>query len=124
MKNQTEVFFAFQISRKIVFEVSFRRLGQNTYQELTTSAAQFNQPKTNYCRCGQAQNDLLKGAHKAMAFFKKWDLFHLRPLTEKKYSEMLLDIELLKAQYNFIESDRDIRFWDIKDLSMLKVKYK
>ena len=66
---------AFQLTRKIIFEVSYYTLGSNDSPYFTTSAEEFNQPKTDYNRAGQAQDDLCTGA--ARAFYKKWDLFHL-----------------------------------------------
>ena len=119
----TSIHFAFQISRKIVFEVNYYRCGGNEKKHFSTSAAQFNQPKTDYNRCGQAQNDLLKGYNKAMSFYRKWDLLHLSDLTPVQYEMLLIDIEVLKATYNFITSDKEnIGFISLKELSMLKVK--
>lgn len=62
--------YVFQLSKKIVFEVSYYRLGNNTNKDFSTSASEFNQPKSNYNRCGQAQNDLLKDFPLAMDFYK------------------------------------------------------
>ena len=119
----TSFHFAFQISRMIVFEVNYYRCGNNTNFHFSTSAAQFNQPKTDYNHCGQAQKELLKGSGKAMTFYKKWDGLHLKDLTPQQYELMLVDIEVLKETYNFISSDKDdIRINCLRTLSKLKVK--
>ena len=74
--------YVFQLSKKNIFEVEYSRCGNNTNKHFSTSAAQFNQPKSDYNRCGQAQNDLLKGFPLAMNFFKAFDELHLKDLTE------------------------------------------
>lgn len=120
--DKQAIHIAFQISRTIVFEVSYYRLGSNAHKHFSTSAAQFNRPKTDYNICGQAQNDLLKEGRKAMAFYKKWDVHHLGLLTDKQYAELLTDIETLKRQYNYHQSETDIRFSEMRQLSMMKIK--
>ena len=122
MKNEKdfkEFHAVFMVSRKIGFEVSYYRLGNNTNQDFTTSAFEFNQPKSDYSQCGQAQ-EILKGvANKAYKFYKKWDKLHLSVMTRSQYCEMLEDMESLKAFYPcHIISDNEIRFSTIKDLSM------
>jgi hypothetical protein len=114
--------FVFQISGKIVFEVNYYRLGNNKTKHFSTSAAQFNQPKTDYNRCGQAQHDLLKGAPAAMRFFKKWDTCHVKDLTPEQHTEVLQDIEELKAKYNYLETEKDASFSKIRELAMQPVK--
>jgi len=114
--------FAFQMSKKIVFEVSYYTLNQNKNPYFTTSAAEYNQPKTDYIQCGQAQNSLLKGYPVAMNFFNKWDIYHLQKLTKKQLNELFKDIETLKQKYNFIEQSFDISFERIKELSKLNIK--
>ena len=116
---------AFQLTRKIIFEVDYYTLGTNDSAYFTTSACEFNQPKTDFNRCGQAQDDLCSGV--AKDFYKKWDKFHLRKLNDQQFEEMVNDLELLKQHYNYIEhkdkfQPEDIRFWQEKELSMLKVK--
>jgi len=114
--------YSFQISRKIVFEVNYYRLGNNKDKHFSTSAAQFNQPKTDFNHCGQAQKELLKAGRKAMNFYNKWDKCHLMDLTEEQHKEILQDIEVLKNQYNFIETERSASFNELKNLSKQNVK--
>lgn len=116
---------AFQLTRKIIFEVSYYTLGSNDSAYFTTSAFEFNQPKTDWSRGGQAQEDLCTGP--AKAFYKKWDVKHLHRLNDQEFEEMVGDLEVLKQHYNFIEhkanlKPEDIRFWQEKELSMQKVK--
>jgi hypothetical protein len=114
--------FAFQISRKIIFNVSYYYCGSNASPYFSTSADQFNGPKTDFNRSGQAQNDLLKGHPLAMNFYKKFDQFHTKDLTAAQHAEVLAGLEKLKAAYNWIESANDIPFSSSRALSMMKVK--
>ena len=116
--------YAFQMSRKVIFNVSYYLLGGNKEKYFSTSADQFNQPKTDFNTCGQAQKELLKGHSKAMKFYNKWDFVHIKDLTVEQYNEMVQDIEGLKDQYNFIfhDNDRDISFSEERELSMQPVK--
>jgi len=113
--------FVFQLSKKIVFEVNYYRLGSNTNKYFTTSAASFNQPKTDYNQCGQAQDSLLSG--KAKLFYKKWDYLHTLDVTKNQYNDILSDIEELKGTYNFIEREsKSFCFSEIKEFSKLNIK--
>ena len=116
--------YTFQISKKIIFEVNYYLLGSNKSKYFSTSAAEFNQPKTDFYCCGQAQNELLKGFPLAMNFYKKFEQFHCKDLTEEQYKEILFEIEKLKSAYNFIhtENDRGFSYGSQRELSMLKVK--
>lgn len=125
-----EFISSFQLSRKIIFNVCFYTLGNNSHPCFSTSAYEFNQPKTDYCRAGQAQEDLMRGFLTARKFWRKWDKKHLQDLTENEYEELMQDIETLKEKYNYIykelnESLRpynpNICFYDLKKLSMLKL---
>lgn len=125
-----EFIASFQLSKKIVFNVDFYTLGNNSCPHFSTSANEFNQPKTDYCRAGQAQEDLTKGFLAARRFWRKWDKKHLQDLTENEYEELMEDIEVLKEKYNYIYKELDesskpyysnIHFTDIKKLSMLKL---
>lgn len=113
--------FSFQISRKVVFEVNYYRCGNNDHKYFTTSAAQFNQPKTDFNHCGQAQKELLKDGKKAMSFYKKWDDLHLQDLSPEQYESMINDIKVLKSTYNWIQTDNSATFEQLKDLSMMKI---
>ena len=125
-----EFIASFQLSKKIIFNVNFYTLGNNSHPYFSTSANEFNQPKTDYCRGGQAQEDLTKNFLTAKRFWEKWDKKHLQDLTENEYEELMQDIEVLKEKYNYIYKELDeslkpyhpnICFSDIKKLSMLKL---
>ncbi len=120
-----EFHYAFQLTRKIIFEVDYYTLGSNKSAYFATSACEFNQPKTDWCRAGQAQKDLCTGV--AKDFYEKWDHKHLYKLDDAEFEEVVNDLEVLKQHYNYIESKadfqpNDIRFWQEKQLSMLKLK--
>ena len=103
--------YTFQITKKIIFEV-------NNNQYFATSCAEFNQPKTDFCTCGQCQDELLpKG--KAREFWSKWDVKHLSQLTPSEEEELSKDIEELKASYNWCLG---CGFTDQKKLSMQELK--
>ncbi len=53
--------FIFQISKKIIFEVNYWGLNETPY--FSTQAAEFNQNRSDYVQCGQAQEELLKYAY-------------------------------------------------------------
>lgn len=120
-----EFHYAFQITRKIIFEVEYYTLGSNKSADFTTCANEFNQPKTDWCRCGQAQKDLLVGGL-ARSFYDKWDKYHLKDITDQEvFDDLIKDIEELKKKYNYIghiadSHPRDISFWELKKLSMNK----
>lgn len=124
MKN--EFMFAFCISRTRVFFVEYYTLSTNSHAYFTTSAAEFNRPKTDYKRGGQAQDDVCTGS--ARKFWKKWDALHCKDLTDEQHTELLKDIEELKRVYpHYIEKQLDITkrpysphisFYDIKKMSM------
>ena len=129
MENHTvdnEFKYVFQLSKKVVFEVDFYTLGSNSHPYFTTSASEFNQPKTDYRRCGQAQDELCTGL--AKKFYEKWDNMHLKDIPDKAtYDELVSDIEGLKERYNFIErhgenARRNISFSAEKELSKLEPK--
>lgn len=125
MENHTvdnEFDYVFQLSKKVLFEVRFYTLGSNKHPYFSTSADEFNQPKTDYCRCGQAQKDLCTGL--ARKFWEKWDKYHCKDIPDKAtYDELCADIEGLKERYNFIERHGEearynVAFWKCKELSM------
>lgn len=97
----------FQITKKIIFEVNYYTLGNNNNAHFSTSASEFNQPKTDFRSCGQAQEKLLPVSSMAGRFFKKWDSKHLSDLTEDEYAEMIADLEKLKEKYNFLYKELD-----------------
>ncbi len=120
-----EFSYVFQQSRMVVFEVEYQTLGDNPRPYFSTSAARFNQPKTDFAYCGQCQNELLTG--KLRRFYKKWNHLHIRDLSDEEYTEILEDLEDLKREYNYLEriSDYRVRSFSFdaeKRLSMIKVK--
>lgn len=121
MNNIKDFGLVFQITKKIIFEVEYYHCGSNKEPYFSTSVAVFNQPKTDYNRCGQCQPDVLKG--QALKFWKKWDRYHLHKLTAAGYNALLKDIEDLKACYNFIEVNPNYsNFYKIKELSKQALK--
>lgn len=87
------VCYTFQITKKIIFEVSNDRY-------FATSAAEFNQPKTDFDMCGQCQDVLLPNGA-ARTFWEKWDTKHLSILSPTEAKELADDIEKLKQKYNW-----------------------
>ena len=127
MKNtikSNEFHATFMLSKTKVFSVNYYTLGNNKEPYFTTSATVFNRPKTDYNRCGQCQNDVLIGYSEAMKFYKKWDVNHLKKLSDTEYLEMISDLEILFKKYPYLlnqkEDDnlRDISFRKLKDFSM------
>jgi len=123
--EKLEFNYAFQLSRKRIFEVTYCTLRGNSRPFFSTCASLFNQPKTDWERCGQCQKDICRG--EAYKFYKKWNHLHLKDLTDEEYEEIRKDIEVLKDKYNYIEKFAEseisnIRFSEIKKLSMQKVK--
>ena len=125
-----EFIASFQLSKKIVFNVDFYTLGNNSYPHFSTSAFEFNQPKTDYCMGGQAQEDLTKGFYTARRFWRKWDKKHLQDLTEEEYADLIIDLEKMKQTYNYLWSELDeakkpynpwFSFDRIKELSKMKL---
>ena len=121
-----EFLYAFMISRMIVFEIHYYTLSTNKRPHFSTSANEFNRPKTDYKTGGQAQDRLLKGTARKM--WLKWDHKHLQDLSPEEYTELMQDIEHLKTVYpHFIELKLDetkkpysphINFNNIKKISM------
>jgi hypothetical protein len=117
--------YVFQISKTINFNVSYYRLGSNQNKYFTTSADEFNRPKTDFIRCGQAQKDLLVSSPLAMSFYNRYDELHLKDLSEIDYNSILIDIEKLKNAFNYIEKigiDSSFGFSSEKELSKLPLK--
>ena len=125
--DRKEFHYAFQITRKVIFEVSYYTLGSNKQPYFATSASEFNQPKTDFCMGGQCQKKVLTG--EALEFYKKWDKKHLKDLTDKQYERLLKDIDVLKKTYNydydmadtFAGTSSGLSFLRLKELSMKKI---
>ena len=97
----------FQMSKMILFKVSYYTLGDNQNPYFTTSAYEFVRNKRDFARVGQCQEDLLKGFRTAYNFYKKWDVFHLKQLTQEQYSEMRNDLCVLEQKYNNLLSEME-----------------
>ena len=99
------------MSKMILFEVSYYTLGNNQNPYFATSACEFVRNKRDFCMVGQAQETLLKGFPEAYSFYKKWDVFHLKQLTQEQYNEMRKDLCILKQKYNnlFLEMEDGIK---------------
>lgn len=129
-----EFMYCFQIDKMTVFEVKFYTLGTNKTPYFSTSAARFIRSKCDYNECGQCQARILPNHSTARRFYDKWDRLHLHNLTPEEYAEMTVDIEMLKARYNYIEDIREcfgrsagcykthIPFYKIVELSKLTPK--
>lgn len=102
-----EFIAVFQLSKMRVFEVEYYTLLSNSSPHFTTSANEFISGKSDWGRCGQAQDYVLKGYPTAMAFYKKWDPMHLSDLTEEQYAEMRSDLEALCQRYNYMLRELD-----------------
>lgn len=114
-----KIIYSFQITKNIIFEVSYKTLRDNRAPYFSTVAGKFNKSKTDWVQCGQSQKDLLPVNSAARDFWQKWDTEHLHELSKEKYTELLTDIDKLKEKYNYINSDsfsaqRDLSFQEIK----------
>ena len=101
----------FQMSKMILFKVSYYTLGDNQNPYFATSAYEFVRNKRDFCTIGQAQETLLKEFPEAYNFYKKWDVFHLKQLTQEQYDEMRKDLRILEQKYNnlFLEMEDGIK---------------
>lgn len=112
----------YQVTRKVTFEVHYnvRKDGSHYF---STEANLFNQPKTDYKRCGQAQESVLPKLSKAYHFYKKWDVYHLKPITDEKvWKEMVEDVISLAEGYNCAVREERLPFELCKAISMLPFK--
>lgn len=118
--------YIFQLSRMVMFEVKYHRLGGNKQPYFATSAQVFCRNKKDITQGGQCQADVLKDFPVAYEFWKKWDGEHLSRLNYKKYQELLDDIEILKDEYNwdYTKSGNGFPFWREVELSKQKPKRK
>lgn len=72
--------YMFQITRMVLFEVSYYTLGDNARPYFATSAHKFNQPKTDYTTGGQVAK---------ISFYKAVELSKqpLRKKTKKNHGD-------------------------------------
>lgn len=124
-KPFTTFSIVFQITKTIMFEVSYHKVGSNTNPYFSTSAMVFNRPKTDYKLCGQCQASVLPTASVAKMFYKKWDKHHCKDIMDgETYKELLSDLDELKEKYNYVErfDNVDVTFYQCKELSMSPLK--
>ena len=122
MVQDNKVLYAvFQLSKTEIFEVNYYYCGSNDKPYFATSAAVFNQPKSDYSRCGQCQEDVLHKYTLARKFFEKWDKHHLKILSDADYYKMRIDLESLFDEYNHLFGYSDFSFSAKKELSKQKV---
>ena len=100
--KKKEFHMVFQLSKLILFEVEYYTVANNPSADFSTSAELFMRNKKDFERCGQCQEDLLVNYPEAMAFYKKWDVHHLHDLSDEAYSEMVTDLAVLGAKYNYM----------------------
>ena len=115
----------FQITKIVMFEVNYHKIGSNTGPYFSTSAMLFNRSKTDYTGCGQCQASVLPIASTARMFYKKWNKYHCKDIMDgETYKELLSDLEMLKEKYNYVErfDNIDITFNQCRALSMLPLK--
>jgi len=128
LTNRQEFHSMVEITRNIMFEVSFYRCGGNKTPHFSTSANELNRPKSDYKRCGQAQDDLLPKGSPAMKFYKKWDPEHLNDLSIECYDEMINDLKVLDLRYNVKIFNNDsvghIPFYEVVAFSKTPLKPK
>lgn len=105
MKKEFKYYF--QITKLVMFEVSYYTLGDNENPYFVTVANKFFKNKRDYECGGQAQNQLLPKNSIARQFWEKWDKKHLKDLSDDEYREVVKDIEELKEKYNYIEYIKD-----------------
>ena len=126
-----EFISVFQLSKMVMFNVNYYTLSTNKSPYFSTSAERFIKSKRDFCECGQCQERLLKGFPTAMAFYRKWDVKHLKDLTDEEYAEMREDLKQLEDKYNHIIRELDeskrpysprISFSDEVELSKLTPK--
>lgn len=93
---------ALQLSKTIIFEVHYYASDAKFPPKFTTEAERFMRNKKDFERSGQCQRDLLVNYPEAMAFFEKWNVHHCKHLSDEAYSEMVTDLAVLSAKYNYM----------------------
>jgi hypothetical protein len=125
MKELTSFHYLFQVTKQIIFQVDYYRLGNNTHKHFSTAATELSRNKSGIVCCGQAQDELLKEHPQALFFYLKHDSKHLKDLTPAQHQEMLQDLEQLKQRYNYLEkidADRGFNFYAEQELSKEPLK--
>ena len=114
----------FQITQNVNFEVYYNvRTDNSSY--FSTKACLFNQSKTDYKICGQCQNEVLPEPSEAYYFYKKWNKYQCKPITDEKvWKEMIEDVINLAEDYNYAVREKNISFNTCKEISKLPFKKK
>lgn len=123
MKQEFNI--VFQIDKMTIFNVTYYTLGNNSSAHFSTNASKFVRNKRDFDTCGQCQESVLYG--EALKFYKEFDKYHLKDLTQNEYDCVIERIEELKQRYNFIEKtgqNLKINFSEEVELSKLEPKPK
>lgn len=102
-----EFIAVFQLTKRIIFEVKYYTLLDNSHPYFTTSASKFMRNKRDYEDRAQTQREMLQGFPAAMAFFKKWNPCHLKEMSQEQYTEMRRDLTVLERVHNCIVRELD-----------------
>ena len=100
--NKPEFHAVFQLSKTQLFSVDYYTCGSNEHPYFATQADEFMRNKKDYRMGGQAQACVTRGHLTARNFWKKWDVCHLKDLTDEQYTEMREDLKKLMAMYNYL----------------------
>lgn len=122
--DENNIHYIFQLSKMVMFEVDYYRLGGNKMPHFATSAQVFCRNKKGINRAGQCQADVLKDFPVAYDFWKKWDNKHLHRLDYETYEELLDDIEVLKDEYNWDFTNKGNGFHWSREVELSKQKPK
>ena len=119
--DDNNICYIFQLSKMVMFEVSYKRLRGNKSPYFSTVTQVFCKNKRDISCTG---SDNLKNFPLAYEFYQKWDGEHLHRLDVEKYDELLRDIEELKQEYNweFTKSGDGFPFHREVELSKQKPK--
>ena len=103
---EDSITLAFRDRKKVFFEINFGALKCHTQQPyFSTCANELNRNRSGFSRCGQAQKELLENPH-LVAFYEKWDVYHLENLSMEQYNELVKDVNELKNKVPFIDNTR------------------
>lgn len=113
--------YLFQISKLVIFSVSYHTVGGNKNPYFATSASVWCKSKKDISQGGQCQEEVLSEFNgyrrRAYDFYKKWDHCHLHVLKDEEYEEVIKDIEKLKEAYNYSYSGPDKNGF-VRDISI------
>lgn len=116
---------AFQITKYILFEVDFSKIGSNDVPHFSEYVIMFSHQKTGYMSCFRGQENALPLVSAAKIFYKEWYKYQMVDIMDSAtYKKLLCDLDGLKEKYNYIErfDNRRLTFYQLKKLSMLPLK--